>query len=75
MNRKDALKRLNGLSRQVEEHLEKIRTDRANDAYLHWVGEIESWLLQMESVVSHLGKKTGNEWADKIDEWKRELEN
>ena len=75
MSRKDALKRLNGLSSNVEEHLAKIANNPASRDVPHWTKEINSWIKQMEDVLPHVGDKTSAEWLAKIAEWKAKLGN
>lgn len=69
MPRKDALKRLRSLSRQVECHLETIAADPGHAATPHHLHEIRNWLLQMEEVLRHVGKKTAAEWEARIAAW------
>ena len=69
MRRKDALRRLNGLSPQVEEHLGKIRDNPSGPDVPHWVTEIENWIRQMEAVLPYVGDKTAAEWTARIEQW------
>jgi phage shock protein PspC (stress-responsive transcriptional regulator) len=73
MSRKDALKRLNGLSPRVEEHLQKIANNPGSRDIPHWKGEAENWIRQMENVLPHVGEKTAAEWAARIAEWRARL--
>lgn len=73
MNRKDALKRLNGLAPQVEEHLAKIAADPNSRDASHWVKEINSWIRQMERILPDTGDKTAEEWRAQIAGWKDQL--
>ncbi len=73
MTRKRALKRLDGLAPRVEEHLEKIHAEPSSGDVPHWVKEVESWIRQMEEMLPHVGQKTAEEWAHRIDAWKRQL--
>ncbi len=62
LSRKDAMKRLEGLSPQVREHLDKLAKSPTSRDAPHWRGEIKTWLEQMEGVVDSTGKKTSAEW-------------
>ena len=73
MNRKDALRRLNGLAPQVEAHLDKIESTPTSRDVPHWKKEIGAWLNQMERIVPDVGDKTAAEWQAKIDGWKTRL--
>ena len=73
ISRKTALKRLGGLSAQVEEHLAKIAENPASAGVPYWQGEIRSWLSQMEAVMPNVGKKTGREWSELIGRWRATL--
>ena len=74
MNRKGALKKLNGLMPRVEVHLEKLRTAPESQDVPHWCAELESWLRQMEELLPVLGRKTSREWGGRIERWRQELE-
>ncbi len=73
MSRKKALQRLNGLAPKVEEHLNKIRDEPGSQDVLHWTGEIDSWIDQIEAVLAHVGGKTSAEWVARIEQWKAKL--
>ncbi len=73
MNRKRALKRLNGLAPRVEEHLDKIRDNPSSRDMPHWVAEVEAWVREIEAMFPHLGQKTADDWARRIEGWKRRL--
>jgi hypothetical protein len=73
MNRKKALRRLNGLASQIEEHLAKIADAPGSQDLPHWVWEVRSWIGQVEQVLPNVGKKTSQEWQRRIDEWKDKL--
>ncbi len=75
MNRKDALKRFQGLRPRVEEHLEKIRDHPASQDRPHWVKEVESWARQIEALLPHVGKRTAADWNRDIENWKGQLGN
>jgi len=74
ISRKQALKRMNGLRRQVEEHLEKIANNPNSQAVEHWKNEIKSWLNEIERLSNNVGKKTQQEWSEKIQNWRKQLE-
>ncbi len=73
MNRKRALKRLDGLAPVVEEHLDKIRNNPASQDVPHWTREVEGWICQIEALLPHLGQKTADGWASRIEGWKQRL--
>lgn len=73
LSRKDALKRLNGLAPEVEQHLEKIAADPESENVIHWISEIKSWLRQMEDVLPQVGRKTAAEWTARIAGWKARM--
>ena len=70
LSRKQALKRLEGLEKQVEDHIPKV-TRRGSEAHIQH--EIENWLKQMENAAEHVGEKTGAEWTAKIAEFRRRV--
>ena len=74
ISRKDALKRLNGLALRVREHLHFLEEEPDSQDAAHWRGETRSWLDQMEAMLVHVGKTTGAHWAEKIAQWRSELE-
>ena len=62
--RKSALKRLEGLQRQIEKHLRKIIDNQDSRDTEHWREEVRSWLSQMDRLLRHLGRRnvrTGRE--------------
>jgi hypothetical protein len=73
MNRKGALRGLNGLAPQIEKHLAKIAADPDSRDVPHWTREVRSWIGHMEQVLPDVGKKTSQEWQRRIDEWKDKL--
>lgn len=74
MTRKDALKRLNGLEPQVDDHLAKIAENPTSRDIPHWTGEIRNWIRQMEALLPSVGGKTAEKWRTRIAEWKARLE-
>ena len=74
MNRKQALKRFDGLVPRIEEHLGKIQQDPANQDAPHWAQETEAWIRQVEDLFPHVGQKTAEERDRRIREWKERLE-
>ena len=62
-----------GLSPRVEEHLEKIATNPESPSVSHWMHEVDDWLLQMEGMVPHVGKKTAAEWVARLEAWRLRL--
>jgi len=72
LSRKDALKRLEGLSIQVIIHLDKLTESPESCDASHWRGEIKSWLEQMENVADATGKKTSADWLERIKKWRQQ---
>jgi hypothetical protein len=72
--RKRGLKRLHSFASRVEEHLAKIRREPTHEAVLHWMGEIDNWLGQMEELLPHVGQKTAREWQARIRAFRSALE-
>ncbi len=73
ISRSQALKRMLGLSAQVEKHLAKIAAKPLSRDVAHWTGEIQGWIGEIERLSEHVGKKTAQEWASKIAAWKAGL--
>jgi hypothetical protein len=73
MNRKDALKRLNGLAPQVEQHLDKIRDNLSSQDVPHWTREVEGWIRQIETMLPDIGQRTADDWVRRIEGWKKRL--
>ena len=71
--RKEAIKRLEGLAPQVEEHLSKIAKEPACQAVSHWAGEVRSFIKQMRAAAERAGKKTAAEWESRLTEWESRL--
>ncbi len=71
--RKEALKRLKGHAPTIEKHFRKIAADPTNWSVLHWIGEINEWIRQMEEVLPHVGVKTAQKWRAQIEEWNAKL--
>ena len=71
--RKDALKRLGGLERQVETHLQKISENPTSESVAHWKAEVRAWIEQIERLLSSVGEKTAADWAARIAVWKAVL--
>jgi hypothetical protein len=75
MNRKDALKRINGLAPQIEKHLAKIADDPDSRDVPHRVKEIHSWITHIEQLLPDVGDRTSQEWQRRIAGWKDQLDN
>jgi hypothetical protein len=72
--RKSALKRLEGLQRQIEKHLRKIIDNQDSRDTEHWREEVRSWLSQMDRLLRHLGKKTAIVWTEWLAQARAGLE-
>ena len=64
------MKRLGGLERQVERHLQKISENPVSESVAHWKAEVAAWIEQMERLLSSVGEKTAADWAARIAVWK-----
>jgi hypothetical protein len=72
--RKDALGILVGLAAQVERHVSRVLSSLGHSSRNKWRGESLGWLLQMEDLLPHVGKKTAAEWQTRIDGWRSAIE-
>ncbi|MBY0524098.1 MAG: hypothetical protein K2R98_11905 [Gemmataceae bacterium] len=73
MSRRDALKRLIGLQARVEEHLALLATEPASPAATHWRSEVRNWLSQMLAMLPHVGRRTSEEWTQRLRDWEIRL--
>ena len=71
--RKDALKRLQSLTVQVELHLDKIARNPGDRSVPHYQGEVRNWLRDMRAVLRHLGRRTAAQWQARIDAYRAAL--
>jgi len=74
VSRRVALDRMSSLAKQVEEHLETIAANPDHEARRHWKREVRGFLVKIETLVRHAGKRTGHDGEEKIAEWKARLE-
>jgi hypothetical protein len=74
IERKVALSRLATYRRQAQEHLQKIRNNPGHSSQNHWRHEVRVWLGIMETMVQHVGQKTGAEWRSIVDTLRKQLE-
>jgi hypothetical protein len=73
ISRKQALKKLEGLRPQVEQHLGKMEAEPDSPSVDHWREEVRTWLRDMERALPHVGQKTAEEWARQIDALRQRL--
>jgi hypothetical protein len=73
IKRRDALKRLSGLAPRVEEHLDWLNQERTGFPDDHWISEVSGWLEQMRDMLPHIGRRTGEEWTQRIEVYEEEL--
>jgi hypothetical protein len=74
MSRKEALKRVRGFAKRIEEHLVKLESNASDPASAHWRHEIRNWIGQSRDALPDLGKRTAAEWARRPSEWERRAE-
>jgi hypothetical protein len=74
IDRKTALKRLQGLADVVEEHLQKIAAKPGSDRVAHYRAEIRGWLIQMKAVLPYIGRKTAAVWSARLTNYETTLE-
>jgi hypothetical protein len=72
--RKDALEKIESHIAQLERHLERALAQPGHSSRKKWVSEALGWLVQMERLLPHVGKKTAAEWQARIDGWRAALE-
>ncbi len=72
--RKVALDRLHKLQPRVTEHLNKIYANPGHSSQKHWRHEVRTWLGVMESMVQHVGQKTGAEWRPILQNLRERLD-
>jgi hypothetical protein len=73
ISRARAIERLESLAGPVEAHLAKMVQNPNHSSILHWSREVSNWLEQMEAVLPHVGRKTGADWAERINQWRQAL--
>lgn len=71
--RKDALKRLAGLAKQVELHLAILAANPGDPSRAHHESELRNWMRSMEDVLQHVGIKTAAQWQTRIKAYKANL--
>jgi hypothetical protein len=72
--RKDALKRLRSLLPEIDKHIQALTLEPNDTAVAHWKHESRNWLIQMEEMLPHVGKKTSAKWRAIIEDRKAKLE-
>jgi hypothetical protein len=72
--RKDALDKIESHVAEVERHLGRVLAEPGHSSRNKWASEALGWLLQMEALLPHVGKKTSAEWQARIDSWRASLE-
>jgi len=73
MSRKDALARIESRVSEIEKHLGVLEAEPGAQAVNHWRKEVKTWLADVDQALPHVGKKTAEEWAPRISEWRRRL--
>ena len=71
LSRKEALKRVRGLALRVEEHLNKIESRPDHPACSYWRQEVGNWVRQIAEAIPATGKRTAEEWSERIRDWAR----
>ena len=72
--RKDALDKIESHVHEVERHIDRLLASPRHSSRKKWLAEALGWLLQMERLLPHVGKKTAAEWQARIDTWRAALE-
>jgi hypothetical protein len=72
--RKDALKRLGSLLPEIDKHIQALTSEPKNTAVAHWKHECRNWLIQIEEMLPHVGKKTSAKWRAIVEDRKAKLE-
>lgn len=67
------MERATELGNRINEHLQYIKNEPGSQAVGHWRTEIRGWINQIDDLVRHMGKKTGNEWTEIIARWRQLL--
>ena len=73
IGRAKAVERATELGNRINEHLQYIKNEPGSQAVGHWRTEIRGWINQIDNLVRHMGKKTGNEWTEIIARWRQLL--
>jgi RHS repeat-associated protein len=69
ISRSTALTRMESLAENIEEHLGKIAAQPLSRDVPHWQTEIRAWVGEITRLNTHVGKKTGAEWAGRLAGW------
>lgn len=73
ISRKQALKVIEGLARQIDLHLDKIAQRPEDPNCEHWRGEVIGWMEQVRLMQRHVGARTSAQWDRTIVRWKGRL--
>jgi hypothetical protein len=71
ISRKDALDDIASLTPRIQEHPEKLRANPHADAYNHWLGEVKTWIRQVEQKARRVGRRTEAEVLRHVAQWKQ----
>jgi uncharacterized protein YaaR (DUF327 family) len=74
ISRRQALKRIDALADQVEQHLEKLGREPQPLAANHWKSEVREFLRQIRRLVPKIGHRTGQLWIQRLENWDHEME-
>ena len=72
--RKDALAKIASYIPDMQRHLDRILANPEHSSRNKWKSEALGWILQMEALIPHVGKKTAAEWQARIARWRASLE-
>lgn len=71
--RRQALRRIAGLSVKVREHLAKIERSPGTRSAAHWRKEVNAWMAQIEQLSEVVGDRTSAQIRQSVEAWQRQL--
>ncbi|MDB5331024.1 MAG: hypothetical protein JWP03_2175 [Phycisphaerales bacterium] len=71
ISRAHAQRRIAALAAIIEWHLEKMRSSPFSLDYNHWRTEVRGWIIQVEALAQHTGRRTETETLHRVAQWKK----